>query len=231
MDLNALKSNLRSILDRATAAASRAGRGADSVRLVAVTKTVTADVAKALADFGAADLGENRVQDLLDKKAALAGKAIRWHMIGHLQTNKVKKVIGEVALIHSVDSLRLAEEIESAAERIGVVQDVLLEVNVSGEESKSGLAPGETHDVAASLRAFSNVRVLGLMTMAPIVDNPEDTRGVFRGLRELADAIALDGCFAGARYELSMGMTQDFEIAVEEGATLIRVGSALFHGV
>jgi hypothetical protein len=231
MQLDVLTSNYRSVLDRARAAAARAGRADGSWRLVAVTKSVGADVAGALADLGAPDLAENRVQDLLEKQAALAGKTVRWHLIGHLQTNKAKKVVGKVALIHGVDSLRVAEALESAAQDLGVAQDVLLEVNVAGEESKFGPAPDEAADVAVSLAAFSSVRVVGLMTMAPIVDDPEKTRPVFRGLKSLAEEIASRGVFATDRYELSMGMTQDFEVAIEEGATLIRVGSALFKGI
>jgi PLP dependent protein len=231
MQLDVLKSNYRSVLDRAGAAAGRAGREEASWRLVAVTKSVGAEVAAALADLGAADLAENRVQDLLEKQAALAGEPVNWHLIGHLQTNKVKKIVGEVSLIHGVDSLRLAEAIESVGQERGVEQDVLLEVNIAGEESKFGLGPDEAADVAVSLAAFSSVRVVGLMTMAPIVDDAEKTRPVFRGLKALAEEIAGLGGFARERYELSMGMTQDFEIAIEEGATLIRVGSALFKGI
>jgi hypothetical protein len=226
-----LASNLARVIERASAAAARAGRAPGSWRLVAVTKTVSADVAAALAALGIVDLAENRVQDLLAKMQALSAKPLRWHLIGHLQTNKVRKVVGAVSLIHSVDSLRLAGEIDKAAAAGGITQDVLLEVNVSAEESKFGLSPDDAIAVAAGARKLAHVRVLGLMTMAPIVTNPEETRPVFRGLRQLADKIASAGHFARAPYELSMGMTQDFEIAIEEGATLIRVGSALFSGM
>ena len=226
-----LADNLASVLGRASAAAERAGRLPRSWRLVAVTKTVSPGLAAALADLGAADLGENRVQDLLAKRDALAGRAVRWHLIGHLQTNKVRKVVGAVDLIHSVDSLRLAGEIEKAAAAIAFLQEVLLEVNVSGETSKFGLALADAASVAAGVAELPHVRLVGLMTMAPIVDDPEKTRPLFGRLRRLAGEVAARGLFARSPYELSMGMTQDFEVAIEEGATLIRVGSALFEGI
>jgi len=231
MNEGRLAQNYNSVLSRASAAAQRAGRLPASWKLVAVTKAVSADAAAALFDLGARDLGENRVQDLLQKMDALARKKVRWHLVGHLQTNKVRKVVGGVTLIHSVDSLHLASEIDRAAADKGIVQDALLEVNVSGEQSKFGLAPEEALNLAARIRELHHVRLLGLMTMAPIVDDPEKTRPVFAALRDLADRISDAGGFARLPYELSMGMTQDFEVAVEEGATLIRVGSALFEGV
>lgn len=231
MDREKLAANYAAVMDRANAAAERAGRLPGSWRLVAVTKTVDAETARAICGLRPSDLGENRVQDLVEKAVALAGSEIRWHLIGHLQTNKVKKVVGAVSLIHSVDSLRLAEEIERVAAGKGLAQEVLLEVNVSGEESKFGLGPGEVAELAAAIADMEHVKLVGLMTMAPIVDDPEKTRPVFAGLRELADAVAANGLFARMPYELSMGMTQDFEVAIEEGATLVRVGSALFEGV
>ena len=240
MDRDRLAANYKAVIARGAAAAARAaragrvgrvGRAGDAWRLVAVTKTVTAEVAAALTELGAGDLGENRVDELLRKKEALAGRQVRWHLIGHLQTNKVKKVVGAADLIGGVDSIRLAEEIERVASAREVRQDILLEVNISGEESKYGLSPGAAAEAAAQLGNLPHVRLRGLMTMAPIVANAEETRPVFRGLRELAERIAAGGHFAEGRWELSMGMTQDFEIAIEEGATLIRVGSALFEGV
>jgi pyridoxal phosphate enzyme (YggS family) len=231
MDRDRLAANYNAVLARAAEAATRAGRAGESWHLVAVTKTVTAEVAGALAELGARNLGENRVDELLRKREALAGKQVRWHLIGHLQTNKVRKVVGAADLIGSVDSVRLAEEIERVASARGARQDILLEVNISGEESKYGLWAAAAEEAAAQLGNLPHVRLCGLMTMAPIVANPEETRPVFRGLRELAEKIAAGGHFAEGRYELSMGMTQDFEVAIEEGATLIRVGSALFEGV
>lgn len=231
MQLERVRENFDSILRRAAEAARRAGRPADSWRLVAVTKTVPAEVASALVGLGARDLGENRVPDLVRKAEVLREKQVRWHMIGHLQRNKVRKVVGVAELIHSVDSLRLAEEIDRVCAARGVSQNVLLEVNVSGEETKHGLTPARLPQAAVEIAALGNVRLCGLMTMAPIVSDAEETRGVFSALRRLGEALAREGLFAGDDYELSMGMTQDFEVAIEEGATLIRVGSALFEGV
>ena len=231
MDKDRLASNYRRVLSRARAAAARAGRPEDSFRLVAVTKTVSCSVASALVDLGARDLGENRVQELLSKQSALTGAPASWHLIGHLQTNKARKVAGRVSLVHSVDSVHLAEALDDAASNASATQDVLLEINVAGEASKFGLRPDEAPAVASALRSLPRLRLLGLMTMAPIVENPEETRPFFRALRQLADTMSAAGLFALERYELSMGMTQDFEVAIEEGATLVRVGSALFEGV
>lgn len=231
MDVERLKANYRDVSSRAAAAAERAGRPEGSWRLVAVTKSVGADVAAALARLGVGNLGENRVRELVAKREALAGQAVCWHMIGHLQRNKVKNVLGHVELIHSVDSLRLAREIEKVASRREMVQDVLLEVNVAGEEAKWGLTPEETPLLAEAVRQLPHVGVRGLMTMAPLAGEAEETRPVFKSLRQLGEQMGAGGLFSGSDWELSMGMTQDFEVAVEEGATLIRVGSALFAGV
>lgn len=232
MNKEELADRYRSILARIDAAAARAGRPSGRVRLVAVTKTVGAEAARALVETGAMDLGENRVQALVAKRVALADLPVRWHMIGHLQTNKVAKVVGAATLIHGVDSMRLAEAINSAAEAAGVVQEIFLEVNVSGEESKYGLTPEGAFAAAVAIKGeLPRVALAGLMTMAPISERPEETRPVFRGLKELADSLAAAGLFARSPYELSMGMTRDFEVAVEEGATYVRVGSGLFDGV
>lgn len=229
--LEILAENRRRVIERAEAAASRAGRTADSWRLVAVTKAVSADLAAALVDLGAADLGENRVNELVSKQQALGELEVRWHMIGHLQRNKVKKVAGRVELIHSVDSERLADEIEKVAGALEIAQKVLLEVNVSGEEAKYGLTGENAPRIGENIAAMAHVTLEGLMTMAPIVDDAQETRPLFARLRELGERMAADGLFAGDGFELSMGMTQDFEVAIEEGATMIRVGSALFRGL
>jgi len=231
MDKETLRANYLGVVERASAAALRAGRTTDSWRLVSVTKTVSSAVAQALVELGAADLGENRVQELSAKKTALSRPDVNWHLIGHLQRNKVKKVVGEVALIHSVDSQRLAREIERVAAAENLSQQVLLEVNVADEESKFGLAPQEAPALASLIADMPHVELVGLMTMAPIVSHAEKTRPFFACLRELAERIAAMELFARTDFELSMGMTQDFEVAIEEGATLIRVGSALFKGI
>lgn len=229
--LEILAENRRRVIGRAEAAASRAGRAADSWRLVTVTKAVSVEIAAALVDLGAADLGENRVTELVSKQRTLVEPGIRWHMIGHLQRNKVKRVAGRVELIHSVDSERLADEIEKVASALEIAQKVLLEVNVSGEQSKYGLTGENALRIAENITAMEHVTLEGLMMMAPIVDDAEETRALFARLRELGERMAADGLFAGGGFELSMGMTRDFEVAIEEGATMIRVGSALFGGL
>ncbi len=223
--------NYRNVISRGETAAARAGRPPGSWRLVAVTKTVSAQTAAALFDLGARELGENRVQGLVSKQYALSGKGVVWHMIGHLQRNKVKKVVGEAALIHSVDSERLADEIERVASTRDVVQDVLIEVNVAGEESKYGISPEDASALAAGIGKMEHVRLRGLMTMAPIAEDAEEVRPLFRRLKALGGQMAAEGLLPDKDYDLSMGMTQDFEVAIEEGATIIRVGSALFAGL
>lgn len=210
------------------AACVRAGRPVDAVRLVAVTKYSSLGAIRALADLGVEDLGENRPQQLLERRDALP--AASWHLIGHLQRNKVRAVLGKVALIHSVDSLRLLERIDDIAQEMGLRPDVLLEVNVSGEASKDGIDPDLLQRVVEAIAGRKHVDVRGLMTMAPLSDNAEDARPHFRRLRELRDELAR--WFSGHSFcDLSMGMSGDFEVAIEEGATLVRVGSSLLAGV
>ncbi|MEW6358583.1 MAG: YggS family pyridoxal phosphate-dependent enzyme [Planctomycetota bacterium] len=226
-----LKENLANVRGRMSAACQRAGRPADSVALVAVTKTVDAATARMLYDLGVRDFGENRVPQAEEKAAALSGLDIRWHMIGHLQRNKVKKALPLFGMIHSVDSLRLAKEIDKEAQKRGSAIDVLIQANTSGEESKFGLAPGDALPLVKEAAGMAGLRVRGLMTMAPFYDNPEDCRPCFRALRELRDEIAKAGIENVEMKHLSMGMTNDFEVAIEEGADIVRVGSALFRGI
>jgi len=217
--------NLAALLERIDAAASRAGRDAGEITLVAVTKEVDAVAAQEAVANGLRDLGENRVQELTKKREVLAGLNVRWHMIGTLQRNKVAQVVGQVVLIHSVDSAALAEAIGKRAQARGLRQDVLLEVNVGGESSKHGVGPGEEAiEVARGLLGIEGVRLRGLMTVAP-QDNEAAARGGFRVLRELRDEIRAR---ASEVTELSMGMSEDFEIAIEEGATIVRIGTAIF---
>ena len=222
-------SNLRDVRDRIAAAAARSGRPADAVRLVAVTKTVDVEVIRTLLDAGQRDLGENRPQQFRDRAATMAGLDIRWHMIGHLQRNKVKYVVPTAAMIHSVDSLDLAEDLSRRAEGLGLRARCLIEVNVSGEASKEGVPPAEAMDLGPAVAELPGLELAGLMTMAPIVDDPEATRPVFAALRELGDRLNRAGGLPAPLTELSMGMTQDYEVAIEEGATLVRVGTALFR--
>jgi PLP dependent protein len=216
--------NLAAVRARIDAAASRAGRDVREVTLVAVTKEVDAVAAHQAVAGGVTDLGENRVQELIRKRRELAGLDVRWHMIGTLQRNKVTQVVGQVGLIHSVDSVSLGEAIGNRAESRGLCQDVLLEVNVGGESSKHGVRPEEAIEVARGLLDIKGVRLRGLMTIAPQGDEA-GARAGFRALRELREEMrgrALDVT------ELSMGMTEDFEIAIEEGATIVRIGTAIF---
>ncbi|MBE7035517.1 MAG: YggS family pyridoxal phosphate-dependent enzyme [Ruminococcaceae bacterium] len=223
-----IPASVNSVMERIAAAAASANRAPGSVRLVAVTKTVDAACAKQVLDAGVSDLGENRVQCFLDKYEAL-GDAPRWHLIGHLQTNKVKYVVGKVSLIHSVDTLHLAEAISAKAVSAGICQDILLQFNISGEASKSGAAKEEALHFAQSVSALPGVTVRGLMTMAPLLADEAETRAVFSGLRTLSEKIAAEKFPGVFMEELSMGMSGDFEAAIKEGATLVRVGSALFR--
>ncbi len=231
MNLEQLKRNLTRVWERMHAACDRAGRDPDSVALIAVTKTVSPDTARALVDLGVKNLGENRIQVAQEKIEALSDLDIRWHMIGHLQTNKAKEAVRMFDLIHSVDSAHLADALEKRAAAESKEVPVLVQVNCSGEESKFGVDESVAIDAVRRIAGHPGVRVVGLMTMAPLVHNPEEVRPVFRRLRRLADEIRTLDMANTEMTHLSMGMTQDFEVAIEEGATMVRVGTALFHGV
>ena len=220
--------NLREVRGRIAAAAERADRDPSSVMLVAVTKTRTVDEIRAAVDAGARDLGENYVQELEEKAAALDDPGVRWHAIGHLQTNKVRKIADFVALVHSVDSPRVGREIDRRAGAAGREVPVLLQVNVSGEESKFGVEDDEAYALARELVGLENARLVGLMTMPPYCEDPEENRPHFIRLRELRDRLVERGIAGESMRELSMGMTCDYETAVEEGATYVRVGTAIF---
>jgi len=218
--------NLDEVADRIAAAAERSGRSPDDVMLVCVTKNRSLDEIRAALDWGVPIVAENRVQEAAQKIPALP-HTVTWHLIGHLQRNKVKLAIEVFDMIHSVDSLRLAEQIEKRAAIAQEIVPVLIEVNVAGEESKFGAAPDETHELADAISRMAHVDLGGLMTMAPFVDDAEDVRHVFRRLRELRDRIRQEVDIELPH--LSMGMTQDYEVAVEEGATMVRIGSAIFE--
>ncbi len=219
--------NLRTVTDRIASAAKRAGRDPSSISLVAVTKTVDIESIRHAVAAGASALGENRVQEAKEKIEKL-GNIARWHLIGHLQTNKAKYAVKLFDLIHSIDNLELARELDKQAAKIGKVQNVLIEVNIAGEVSKAGMAVKEAPALVKETSKLKNVSIQGLMTVPPFSDNPEDSRPYFRVLRELAENIARENIPGVSMNELSMGMSNDFEVAVEEGATMVRVGTAIF---
>jgi pyridoxal phosphate enzyme (YggS family) len=225
-----VRDNLQGILKRIEGACARCGRDPSEVILVAVTKSVDIDIASLLLDAGVGHLGENRVPEMERKFQALGDRGV-WHMIGHLQRNKVKKALPLFSMIHSVDSERLLRELSSQCEKRGLERDILLEVNVSGERSKYGLAPAELESMVKLAAELPALKPRGLMTMAPYSDDPEDARPFFRGLAELRDAVRRAGWSGGDFDVLSMGMTGDFETAIEEGATHVRIGTALFEGL
>lgn len=222
-----LEDNLKDVERRIEAACERAGRDRNEVTLIAVSKTKPVSVLQEAYDLGIRVFGENKVQELTEKYEALP-KDIHWHMIGHLQTNKVKYIIDKVDLIHSVDSLKLAETIEKEAAKHSKVMDILIEVNVAEEETKFGLKMDEVIPFIQKISKFPHIRVKGLMTIAPFVENPEKNRAVFADLHKLSVDINEENIDNVTVSILSMGMTNDYEIAVEEGATMVRVGTGIF---
>ncbi len=219
--------NLKTVQDRIAAAAKRAGRDPLSIKLVVVTKTIGVDRVREAAATSATILGENRVQEAREKIEEL-GRVAHWHLIGALQTNKAKYAVKLFDLIHSVDSLELAKEIDRQAAKIGKLQDVLIEVNIAGEQSKSGAALKDVVPLVREVAKLKNISIQGLMTMPPFSDNAEDSRPYFKKLGEMAKAISQENIPKVSMKELSMGMSGDFEVAVEEGATMVRVGTAIF---
>ena len=224
-----LGQRLEAIRTRVQAACGRVGRSPESVTLIGVTKTVGHEVAQALVDLGVADLGENRPQELWRKSDLVSGA--RWHVIGHLQRNKVERTVGLSSLIHSVDSERLLEAIETEAKRIGKQTAVLLEVNCSGEEAKNGFTPEAVLAFTSNLKPLHFVRIEGLMTMAALAEDPEAARPAFRRLAGLQKELRQVLGDQHPLNQLSMGMSGDFEVAIEEGATHIRLGTVLVGGL
>jgi pyridoxal phosphate enzyme (YggS family) len=222
-----IANNLKTVLDRIESAAFKAGRDPAEVKLVAVSKTRPATFVDEAARSGQRLFGENYVQELA-VKARETTEPIEWHFIGHLQSNKVKQIAGLVTMIHSVDRLSLAQEIDRQWERLGRVCDVLIEVNIACEETKCGTSVMEVFDLVRRAAALPHLRLRGLMTMPPFYDDPEGARPYFRELRRIAGEIAAEKIPHVEMRELSMGMSGDFEVAVAEGATLVRVGSAIF---
>ncbi len=238
-----LQENLRRVHERIAAACDRCNRDPASVRLVAVTKQVSLEVIRALIDLGALDLGENRVQ-ALTQRAAMVRESfarrsqtsspplhVRWHLIGHLQRNKVKPLLPWVDTIHSVDSLRLAEEIDTAAGALERRVPILLEVNAADDPGKYGVAVAATTHLAEQLVTLKNIEIRGLMAMAPLTDDQSVIRSTFERVRDLFDEIVAERVMGPAFKDLSIGMSNDFEQAIEFGATFVRIGTALFEGI
>ena len=222
-----IRDQLHEVETRIQAACARAGRKREEVTLIAVSKTKPVEVLREAYDLGVRVFGENKVQELTEKFGALPTD-IHWHMIGHLQTNKVKYIVEKAELIHSVDSFRLAQAIEKEAAKRGLTSDVLVEVNVAEEESKFGVRVDEVIPFIETLAQFPHLHVRGLMTIAPFVENPEENRPYFKKIRELAVDIAKENIDNVSMDILSMGMTGDYAVAIEEGATIVRVGTGIF---
>ena len=223
-----LKENYEQVRRNIDKACERVGRSPEDVTLIAVSKTKPlSDIEELLADTNAVDFGENKVQELVDKYESVS-RPVNWHMIGHLQTNKVKYIVDKVCMIHSVDSLNLAKTIEKETEKHNVIVNILIEVNVAQEETKFGLACDEVLPLIMEIKNMPHIKVKGLMTIAPFVDDPEDNRVYFRKLRDLSLDIQSKSIDNIDMSVLSMGMTNDYEVAVEEGATLVRVGTGIF---
>ncbi len=222
-----IKDNYLQVKEAVRQGAVQGGRDPEEPTLIAVSKTKPLPELQEAYEAGARDFGENKVQELMDKIPAMPSD-IRWHMIGHLQTNKVKYIVGKVFLIHSVDSVKLAKEISKESVKAGVISDILLEVNVAGEDSKFGVSCEEVLDLAKEIAVLPGVRIKGLMTIAPVCDDPEENRDTFRKLREISIDIKEKNIDNISMDVLSMGMTGDYTVAVEEGASYVRVGTGIF---
>lgn len=222
-----IKENLAEVEKNICAACERAGRDRNEVTLITVSKTNPVTKLKEAMDCGVHIFGENKVQEMLEKQEELP-ENIEWHMIGHLQRNKVKYLMGKVALIHSVDSLRLAQEINKEAGKQGTIENILVEINVAEEASKFGITTEEAIDLVSDIAKLPNIRIKGLMTIAPFVADPEENRTVFRALKKLSVDIRSKNIDNVTMDVLSMGMTNDYEVAIEEGATIVRVGTGIF---
>jgi pyridoxal phosphate enzyme (YggS family) len=220
--------NVQHVRERIQKACERSKRDPQSVRLIAVTKTFEASKVREAVELGVSDFGENFVQELREKREELNNPAIQWHFVGYLQSNKVKYIADFIRLIHSVDHRSVAEEIDKRGAKAGRIIDALVEVNTSGEQTKFGLKPEATLEFVKSIAHMKNLKLKGLMTIGPFLPDPEDSRPAFQRLRRLRDEIQDAGIENVEMTDLSMGMTHDFEVAIEEGATMVRVGTAIF---
>lgn len=222
-----IKQNLDDIYTRIKAAAEKSGRKAEDIKLIAVTKTVEVDRIRNVSEYAVPDFGENRVQELLEKYDKF-DEATKWHLIGHLQTNKVKYIIDKVHMIHSVDSFELAKEIDNRAGKTGKKMNVLLQVNVSGEETKFGIRPEEVNEYVEYISQLNNLSLRGMMTIAPFADNTQEIRPIFKNLYDIFIDIKNKRIDNVSMDYLSMGMSNDFEVAIEEGANIVRIGTGIF---
>jgi len=222
-----LRENLKQVEENIVKACERAGRERSEITLVAVSKTKPVSMLSEIYECGVRDFGENKVQEICEKRDLLPSD-IRWHMIGHLQRNKVKYIINDTTLIHSVDSYRLAEEINVQAKKINRIIPILIEINIADESSKFGIAKEEALQLAEEISHLDGIQIRGLMTIAPYVENPEENRPYFKKIRELAVDIAKENIDNVSMDILSMGMTGDYAVAIEEGATIVRVGTGIF---
>jgi pyridoxal phosphate enzyme (YggS family) len=223
-----LKDRLESVRARIKKAALECGRNPDSIHLIAVSKTISANIVEEAIQAGVTTLGENYVQEARDKINTLSDNEVSWHFIGHLQSNKAKYAVKLFDLIHSVDSVKLARELHKQALKSGKVQQILIQVNISQESTKSGITVNETADLILEISQYENINIKGLMTMPPFFNQPDRVRPFFAALRELRDQVRAKDIPGVSLNELSMGMTGDFEVAIAEGATMVRVGTAIF---
>jgi hypothetical protein len=228
VDSAALRVRLASVRDRVARAAGRARRDPASIRIVAVSKTFTAEHVRAAADAGQLDFGENKVQEGLQKIVQTADLQIKWHLVGHLQSNKARKAGARFDVVHSVDSVGLVGKLDEAAQAEGRTLDLLVQVDLAGEATKHGAHEAELAPIFDAARRCRAARVVGLMLLPPATDDPQGARPYFRALRDVRDRLLARGVDGSMVSELSMGMSHDFEVAVEEGATLVRVGTAIF---
>lgn len=220
--------NIADILKNVEKSAKKCGKSLDDITVIAVTKTVDSDRAFQAFQAGLKDLGENRVQEFVNKHENLKNFDINWHIIGHLQKNKVKYLIGKVKLIHSLESLSLAEELDKRSKQYGLITDVLVELNIAEEESKFGIKKEHLIDFLKSIEGFENIRIVGLMTVAPFTEDKEEVRWVFKEMKHIYDTV-ISMSFKNVDMKfLSMGMTNDYDVAIEEGANIIRIGTAIF---
>lgn len=225
--MNHVEQNIADIRKKVAEAALKSGRKPEDILILAVSKTIDTDTIKLAVDCGLTELGENRVQEVMDKYDKM-GSDVKWHIIGHLQTNKVKYIIDKVKLIHSIESIKLAEEIDKRAQKLGKIMDVLVEVNAAAEESKFGISPNDTESFIREISKLKSISVKGLMTVAPNVENGDENRQYFRLLKQLLVDInskKIDNVYMD---QLSMGMTGDYIQAIEEGSTIVRIGTGIF---